>query len=366
MTNSEIETIDVSLQDRTYPIHIGPGVLGRRDLFADIIGASDVLVVSDTTVAEYYLGPLVETLAPSRVETLVLDAGEKHKTLEALSQIIDHLAENAFHRDAVVVALGGGVVGDIAGFAAACYQRGIAYIQVPTTLLAQVDASVGGKTAVNHPAGKNLIGAFHQPRAVLADVSSLDTLDPRQYRSGIAEVVKYGVGLDTGFFDWLEMNMASLVAREPAVLTETVRRCCLIKAGVVADDEFEAGRRALLNLGHTFGHAIEVASGYGEWLHGEAVAVGIVMATRLSAGMGLVSDELVERVSNLLRSADLPVSPPRIGVARMVELMGMDKKVAAGRARFVILDALGVARLSDDVPSAVLHKTLFDSGVESG
>jgi 3-dehydroquinate synthase len=359
-----VETIDVRLKNKTYPIHIGPGVLAHRDLLAEIIAARDVLVVSDTNVADHYLAPLVEMLAPCRVETLVLAAGEQYKTLETLSQILDYLADHAFHRDAVVIALGGGVIGDMAGFAAACYQRGIAFVQVPTTLLAQVDASVGGKTAVNHPTGKNLIGAFHQPCAVLADVSSLDTLDSRQYRSGIAEVVKYGVGLDADFFAWLETNMSSLVAREPAVLTKTVRRCCIIKAGIVADDEFEAGRRALLNLGHTFGHAIEVASGYGEWLHGEAVAAGLVMAARLSAEMGLVPDGVVERVSRLLQSAKLPVSPPPVGIARMNQLMGMDKKVALGRRRFVVLDALGNARLCDEVPAEALQKTLRKSGVD--
>ena len=364
MIAAAVETVDVRLKDKAYPIRIGAGLLTSRTSYADAIGGKDVLIVSDINVAAHYLAPLTETLASWRVESLVLPAGEEQKTLETLSEILDRLADHSFHRDATVVALGGGVIGDLAGFAAACYQRGIAFIQAPTTLLAQVDASVGGKTAVNHRTGKNLIGAFHQPRAVVVDVCCLDTLDARQYRSGLAEVVKYGVGLDAGFFSWLESNMTALVDRQADVLTETVKRCCAIKAAIVVEDEFETGRRALLNLGHTFGHAIEVASGYGEWLHGEAVSVGLVMATRLSVEMGLLDAESAERVSNLLRSAGLPVTAPAIGVARMEQWMGMDKKVAAGRRRFVVLDGLGKARLTDEVPIDCLRKTLSESGAD--
>ncbi len=365
MISTAIETVDVRLQKNAYPIRIGPGVLTSRTAYADAIGGKDVLIVSDDNVAAHYLEPLTETLASWHVESLVLPAGEEQKTLDTLSKILDQLADLSFHRDATVVALGGGVIGDLAGFAAACYQRGIAFIQVPTTLLAQVDASVGGKTAVNHRTGKNLIGAFHQPRAVVVDVCCLDTLDDRQYRSGLAEVVKYGVGLDAGFFSWLESNMAALVDRQADVLTETVRRCCTIKAAIVAEDEFETGRRALLNLGHTFGHAIEVASGYGEWLHGEAVSVGLVMAARLSVEMGLLDVGSAERISKLLQSAGLPLTAPAIGVARMEQLMGMDKKVAAGRTRFVILDGLGKARLTDEVPIDCLRKTLIEAGADA-
>ena len=366
MTTAAVETVIVGLKNNAYPIHIGSGLLTCQSAFADAIGGDDVLIVSDDNVAAHYLAPLTATLAPWHVESLVLPAGEEQKTLLTFAKIIDRLADGSFHRDATVVALGGGVIGDLAGFAAACYQRGIAFIQVPTTLLAQVDASVGGKTAVNHRTGKNLIGAFHQPRAVVADVCCLDTLDTRQYRSGLAEVVKYGVGLDAEFFSWLESNMAALVDREADVLTETVMRCCATKAAIVVEDEFESGRRALLNLGHTFGHAIEVASGYGECLHGEAVAVGLVMAARLSVEMGLLDIESAERVSSLLRSAGLPVTAPAISVARMEELMGMDKKVAAGRRRFVVLDGLGKARLTDEVPIDCLRKTLVETGADAG
>lgn len=361
MISAVVETIDVRLKNNAYPIRIGPGVLTSQTAFADVITGKDVLIVSDVNVAALYLAQLTETLAPWQPESLVLPAGEEQKTLETLSKILDRLADSSFNRDATVVALGGGVIGDLAGFAAACYQRGIAFVQVPTTLLAQVDASVGGKTAVNHRRGKNLLGAFHQPRAVVVDVGCLNTLDARQYRSGLAEVVKYGAGLDADFFSWLESNMALLVDRQADVLTETISRCCSIKAAIVAEDEFEAGRRALLNLGHTFAHAIEVASGYGEWLHGEAVSVGLIMAARLSVELELLDDATAERITNLLRSAGLPVTAPAIGVARMEQLMGMDKKVAAGRKRFVVLDGLGNAVLTDDVPGDSLRKVLSES-----
>jgi len=359
--SSVVATIDVRLKNNAYPIRIGPGLLTNQNAFSDAIGGKDVMIVSDVNVAPLYLAQLTETLAPWQPESLVLPAGEEQKTLDTLSKIFDRLADCSFNRDATVVALGGGVIGDLAGFAAACYQRGIAFLQVPTTLLAQVDASVGGKTAVNHRMGKNLLGAFHQPRAVVVDVCCLDTLDVRQYRSGLAEVVKYGAGLDADFFAWLESNMAALVDRQADVLTETIKRCCAIKAAIVAEDEFEAGRRALLNLGHTFAHAIEVASGYGEWLHGEAVSVGLIMAARLSEELGRLDHASTERIINLLRSAGLPVTPPAIGVVRMEQLMGMDKKVAAGRKRFVVLDSLGTAMLTDEVPGDSLRKVLGES-----
>ena len=250
------------------------------------------------------------------------------------------------------------MIGDLAGFAAACYQRGIAYVQVPTTLLAQVDSSVGGKTAVNHPRGKNLIGAFHQPRTVLADVGCLETLTDREYRAGLAEVVKYGAGLDAVFFGWLEANAAALAARNPAVLVRTVRRCCELKAEVVAADEREAGRRALLNLGHTFGHAIENAQGYGEWLHGEAVAAGMAMAAELSVAMGRLDKAAAARLGELLEALGLPVAPPAVGADRLAALMRLDKKVAAGRIRFVLFDGLGRSEVVADVPGEALAAVL--------
>ncbi|HSN70451.1 MAG TPA: 3-dehydroquinate synthase, partial [Steroidobacteraceae bacterium] len=272
--------------------------------------------------------------------------------------VIDALVAQRMNRDCAVVALGGGVIGDIAGFAAACYQRGVDYVQVPTTLLAQVDSSVGGKTGVNHPGGKNLIGAFHQPRAVVADIATLDTLDPREYAAGLAEVVKYGAIADTAFFAWLEASAEALEARDPTALTTTIRRCCEIKARIVSLDERETGVRALLNLGHTFGHAIETASGYGQWLHGEAVAAGMVLAAKLSARLGWLDAASVERLQHLLARFGLPVEPPRIGARRAFELMGMDKKVSGGRLRLVLLEGIGTARVTAEYPEPELLATL--------
>jgi 3-dehydroquinate synthase len=347
---------------RSYPIHIGSGLLDRANLVTPALAGDDVLVVSDENVAPLYLERFRATLAGRRVETLVLPAGEATKTLAWFEEIMDRLTAARFNRDATLIALGGGVIGDLAGFAAACYQRGIAYVQVPTTLLAQVDSSVGGKTAVNHPRGKNLIGAFHQPRTVLADVGCLETLTDREYRAGLAEVVKYGAGLDAEFFAWLEASAPALAARDAEVLVRTVRRCCELKAEVVAADEREAGRRALLNLGHTFGHAIENAQGYGEWLHGEAVAAGMVMAADLSVAIGRLSAAEAARLSDLLGTLGLPVSPPAVGADRMAALMRLDKKVAAGRIRFVLFDGLGRSEVVADVPGDALAAVLATAG----
>ncbi len=341
--------IPVDLPGRTYEVTVGAGLIGREDCFAPGILGEDVLIVTNETVGPLYLDRLRQSLGSRRAAVCILPDGERFKTLEGFSAIIDSLVENRMHRDATVIALGGGVVGDMAGFAAACYQRGVAVVQVPTTLLAQVDASVGGKTGVNHPGGKNLIGAFHQPAQVLADVTTLRTLPDREYRAGLAEVVKYGAGLDPGFFDWQEQNTEALLARQEHALIEAVSRCCECKAGIVLEDEKEAGRRALLNLGHTFGHAFEAATGFDQWLHGEAVAAGIIMAARLSEKLGHLSAGEAERIRALLDRFGLPLSPPPGSATVFLDLMRMDKKVTSGRMRFVLLRALGESFVADDV-----------------
>lgn len=350
--------VEVSLGTRSYRVHVGAGLLDAGGPIAEAVPAKQVMVVSDADVAPLYMERVVSALPGRETRTLVLPAGEAGKTLAGFGQVIDALAAAGFNRDCTVVALGGGVVGDLAGFAAACYQRGVACVQVPTTLLAQVDAAVGGKTAVNHPAGKNLVGAFHQPLAVVADVTTLGTLPSRDYRAGLAEVVKYGAGLDARFFGWLEGHMDALLARDREALVEAVARCCELKAGVVADDEREAGRRALLNLGHTFGHAIEAATGFGAWLHGEAVAAGMVMAARLSARLGRLNEEDADRIEALLDRAGLPVAPPQVGAGALRALMGLDKKVLAGRVRLVLLDGIGASSVTADADPAALEAVL--------
>ncbi len=355
---SEQARVDIALAERSYPILIGPGVLTDAALLDRHIHARDVLIVSNVTVAPLYLQALRAALGDRRLESVVLPDGEQYKTLDSIATIIDALIDKRLNRDAAVIALGGGVIGDMAGFAAACYQRGIDYIQAPTTLLAQVDSSVGGKTAVNHPKAKNMIGAFHQPRCVLADTDTLRTLADREYRAGIAEVVKYGLILDRAFLDWLEQHAAELLARDSAAVIYAVKRSCEIKAQVVSADEREQGVRALLNLGHTFGHAIETATGYGAWLHGEAVAAGFVMALDLSQRLGWIDEADRERVLTLLRRFELPTEPPLIGAARGRELMGMDKKVSRGALRLVLLRALGRAEVVSDCPADALQETL--------
>jgi len=292
-------------------------------------------------------GALVQ--AGVRVTEIVLAPGEPAKSWQGLEQVTDALLAAHCGRDCLIVALGGGVVGDLAGFAAAVYQRGVPYVQVPTTLLAQVDSSVGGKTAINHPRGKNMIGAFYQPRAVIADVATLDSLSGRELRAGLAEVIKHGLALDRAFVEWLESDIEKVLARERGALTRAVRRCCELKAAIVAADERESGRRALLNFGHTFGHAIEAATGFGAWLHGEAISAGMVMAAELSRGEGLIGGAEVARVRALLHRAALPVAGPAIAPARLLELMKQDKKSVQGRLRFVLLEAIGRAALRDGV-----------------
>jgi 3-dehydroquinate synthase len=353
-------TLHVGVGARGYPIHIGAGLLARTDLLAASVPGADVLLVTNEIVAPLYLQAACAGLGGKRVETLVLPDGEVHKTLEQFVAVLDVLVRGGFHRDCCIAALGGGVIGDLAGFAAACYQRGVAFVQLPTTLLAQVDSSVGGKTAVNHPAGKNLIGAFHQPVAVLADTDTLASLPQREFAAGLAEVIKYGLILDADFLAWLEEHMAALLARDTAALTTAIARSCRIKADIVAEDEREHGRRALLNLGHTFGHAIEALAGYGQWLHGEAVGAGMVMAAETSRRLGWLSDQAVARVARLVAAAGLPVAAPMLDPQAMLRTMGMDKKVVAGRLRLVLLRSLGEAVVTAEVPAEVLTGVLTD------
>lgn len=346
--------LSVALGERSYPIYIGADLLSRNFDLTPFLPGPAALIVSNETVAPLYLDKLLGLLPNHKVRHFLLRDGEAYKNLQSVSQILDELAQSGAGRDTTVIALGGGVVGDIAGFAAACYMRGVPFIQVPTTLLAQVDSSVGGKTGVNHERGKNLIGAFYQPQLVLIDTDTLSTLPDREMSAGLAEVIKHGALADAGFFTWLEDNIDGLMARDPGALSIAIRRCCEIKAAVVAEDEREHGRRALLNFGHTFGHAIENSLGYGEWLHGEAVAAGMLMAAQLS---GLPGDEL-QRLQSLLRSARLPLAPPRIGAERMRSAMGMDKKVQASRLRFVLLRQLGDAYVEANVDEEKLAAVL--------
>jgi 3-dehydroquinate synthase len=354
------ERVDIALGECGYPILIGPGLLEDARVLGEHITARNLLIVTNETIAPLYLSKLQGALRDRRVGTLVLPDGEQHKTLDSFARIIDALIAERMNRDAAVIALGGGVVGDLAGFAAACYQRGIDYIQIPTTLLAQVDSSVGGKTGVNHVRGKNMIGAFHQPRCVFADTSTLHTLPPRDYRAGLAEVVKYGLIRDAAFLAWLELNVEPLLARDDAALIHAVRRSCEIKAEVVALDEREHGLRAILNLGHTFGHAIETAAGYGAWLHGEAVAAGMVMAADMSSRLGWLQEGDRDRTVRLIERLGLPIAAPRIGAQRGRELMGMDKKVLSGRIRLILLRELGHADVVQDYSDAPLEATLQD------
>jgi len=363
MSRQPHERIDIPLGDRSYPILIGPHLLEDDELLAEYITPRNLLIVTNETIAPLYLRPLEAALKQRRIASVVLPDGEQHKTLDTFSRIIDALVSERLNRDAAVIALGGGVVGDMAGFAASCYQRGIDYIQVPTTLLAQVDSSVGGKTGVNHPKAKNMIGAFHQPRCVIADTRTLTTLQEREYRAGIAEIVKYGLIYDAAFFAWLEANAEALISRVDSAVIHAVRRSCEIKAEVVGADEREQGLRAILNLGHTFGHAIETAAGYGNWLHGEAVAAGMVMAADLSTRLGWLPVTDRDRAIHLLQRFHLPVDPPRIGAERARELMGMDKKVLEGKLRLVLLRSLGKADVVSDYPAdafAATMRTYFD------
>jgi 3-dehydroquinate synthase len=356
-----MQSLDVALGERSYPIHVGPGLVGAAGrLLAPLLPVPRAVIVSNPVVAAHWLAPLRAGLVAAgiAVDTVLVPDGEAHKTLATLDAVLTRLLELRVERSTTLVALGGGVVGDVGGFAAACYQRGMPFVQVPTTLLAQVDSSVGGKTGINHPLGKNMVGAFYQPRAVVIDTDCLGTLPDRELAAGLAEVIKYGAIRDSAFFAWLEANLDRLRQRDAAALTHAIVVSCRIKAAIVAADEREHGERALLNFGHTFGHAIESGLGYGAWLHGEAVAAGMVMAAELSAGLGDIAAPDVARLRELVRRAALPVDAPRLGAERWLELMGRDKKVEAGRLRFVLLDAIGAARVRADVPEAALRAVL--------
>jgi 3-dehydroquinate synthase len=350
--------LDVSLGDRSYPIFIGQSLLSDGELLRAHLSSRDLLLVSNTTVGPLYAQAVIKALPDRRIVDVRIPDGERYKTLEYVSRVLDVLVANRFGRDCTVLALGGGVVGDLAGFSSACYQRGVAFAQLPTTLLAQVDSSVGGKTGVNHPGGKNLIGAFHQPVAVFSDTTTLATLPPRELRAGLAEVIKYALIFDTHFLGWLETHVDALLALEPEALAHAIRRSCELKAEVVRRDEREAGDRALLNLGHTFGHAIETATGYTEWLHGEAVAMGMLIAADLSARLGMLSAVDVTRVRELLQRFGLPLEAPRIGARRAFDTMSVDKKVQAGRIRLVLLERLGAARFTSEYADDALEATL--------
>ena len=337
--------VTIDLAGRSYPIDVGCGLLGNASTWAATPPAAAALIVTNTTVAALYGDCLTGMLRTryDNVHTVMLPDGEKHKDWQTLNLIFDALLQNGCDRRTVIFALGGGVVGDMAGFAAASYMRGVPFVQVPTTLLAQVDSSVGGKTAINHPLGKNMIGAFYQPRQVICDLDTLQTLPPRELSAGLAEVIKYGPIHDLQFLSWIEDNIDALMAGEPGMLSRAVVRSCEIKAWVVGQDEREAGLRAILNFGHTFGHAIEAGMGYGQWLHGEAVGCGMVMATRLSQRLGGVDSAFAERLTDLIRKSGLPVTAPQLGADRYLELMRLDKKTEAGELKFVVIDRPGHA-----------------------
>jgi 3-dehydroquinate synthase len=355
-------TLEVSLDSRSYPIVIGSDILDDSKLIRAHLASNRVVIVTNETVGPLFADRIQKSLNGAGVDVLriTLPDGEQYKTWETLNTIYDAMLAARCDRTTTIIALGGGVVGDVAGFAAATYQRGIAYIQAPTTLLAQVDSSVGGKTAINHPLGKNMIGAFYQPRLVIADIAALKKLPDRELSAGLAEVIKYGAIMDAGFFAWLEENMGRLVAREPEALAHAVEVSCRCKAEIVAADEREGGRRALLNFGHTFGHAIEAGLGYGTWLHGEAVAAGMLLAARLSAAQGDISQGEVNRIEALLDHANLPKKAPALGAARYLELMGYDKKVHQGKLRLVLLKSIGSACLTSEFSAPHLTKVLED------
>lgn len=350
-----MQTLTVDFGDRAYPIHIGAQLLGRADLIVPHLAGKQVCIVTNTTIAPLYLERVKNALHGVQVDEVVLPDGEQYKTLAQMNAIFDVLLQKRHNRSTTLIALGGGVVGDMTGFAAACYQRGVDFIQIPTTLLAQVDSSVGGKTGVNHPLGKNMIGAFHQPRCVIADIDVLNTLPPREFSAGVAEVIKYGLICDAEFYAWLQQNIDGLMARDPELLRAAVYRSCANKAKVVAADEREGGLRAILNLGHTFGHAIETAQGYGEWLHGEAVAVGMLMAADFSARLGWIDKNAVDVLRDLLARAKLPLRPPQgMTVEQFLALMAVDKKVLDGQLRLVLLKAIGAAIVTSDFPLSEL------------
>ena len=361
-----MQTVEVTLDGRSYPIYIGERLLNQAELIARHLPQKRAALITDTTLAPLYLDKVVEGLqkAGVTVTQLIIPAGEQHKSWQSLNSVFDTLIRHRCERKTALIALGGGVIGDLTGFAAATYLRGVPFIQIPTTLLAQVDSSVGGKTAINHPRGKNMIGAFYQPLAVIADMSALSTLPAREISAGLAEIIKYGLIGDVEFFEWLDQNMEALVARDGTALAHAVKRSCENKAKVVAADEREeTGERALLNFGHTFGHAIETGLGYGAWLHGEAVGAGMVIAARVSCAMGLLKQADVERIIKVVARAGLPVVAPDLGFEQYMSLMGIDKKVEGGKIRFILLRSIGTAFMTADVPQSALKQALAESTV---
>ena len=357
---SVMQTLEVSLGDRSYPIHIGQHLISQADLILPHLKRKQVAIVSNTTVAPLYLEQLAAPLRAAGVNviSIILPDGEAYKNSETLNLIYDALLKNRCERSTTLIALGGGVIGDMTGYAAATYLRGVPFIQIPTTLLSQVDSSVGGKTGINHPLGKNMIGAFYQPQLVLADIETLKTLPARELSAGVAEVIKYGLIRDEKFFNWLEMNMAKLMALDTAVASEAIYRSCQNKADVVAVDEHENGERATLNLGHTFGHAVENAMGYGVWLHGEAVAAGTMMAADLSKRLDWLNSEEVDRIANILKAANLPIEAAHLGADRYMDLMGLDKKVVDGKIRLVLQQGIGKSVVTSDYDADALRQTL--------
>ena len=355
-----MQTLKVELADRSYPIHIGRNLISDASLILPYLKRKHVAIVTNTTVAPLYLEQLSQSLQAAGVTviTIILPDGEAYKNSTTLNTIYDTLLQNRCERSTTLIALGGGVIGDLTGYAAATYLRGVPFIQIPTTLLSQVDSSVGGKTGINHPLGKNMIGAFYQPQLVLADIDTLQTLPEREFSAGMAEVIKYGLIRDAEFFDWLELNMASLMQLDEDTLSYAIFRSCQNKADVVAKDEHEQGDRALLNLGHTFGHAIENAMGYGVWLHGEAVAAGSMLAADLSRRMGWLSESEVTRIQNSFVAADLPITAPKLGVERYLDLMGLDKKVENGKIRLILQQGIGKSVITSDYDAQKLKETL--------
>lgn len=353
-------TIDLDLGERSYPIYIDNGLLSEKELLSKHIRAKRVCIITNDVVAPLYLSSLVQLLEGDfEIDTVILPDGEAEKSLHNFEVIMSNLLEKTHGRDTTLIALGGGVIGDITGFAAACYQRGVDFIQIPTTLLSQVDSSVGGKTAVNHPLGKNMIGAFYQPKAVLIDINSLSTLPDREFAAGVAEVIKYGILGKGEFFDWLEQNIDAIKAKQSDVLIELIEVCCRCKADIVSADEKEAGLRALLNLGHTFGHAIEAEQGYGVWLHGEAVAAGMVLAAKLAVQMNLLEVSDLRRIEALISAFDLPTEAPSdMDLASFVKHMSRDKKNIGGKLRFIIPTAIGRSEMRDDVTEYLLQQIL--------
>jgi len=354
-----MKTIKINLGVRSYPIYVGQKLLGKSDLILRHLPQKKVAIVTNTTVSEIYLKGLVNLLSKDKkVISIVLPDGEVYKNYDTLNLIYDALLENKADRNTALIALGGGVIGDITGFAAATFMRGVDFIQIPTTLLAQVDSSVGGKTGINHPLGKNMIGAFYQPKCVIADVDVLNTLPQKELSAGMAEVIKYGLIRDCNFFEWLEDNIEGLMKKTPSLMVEAVIRSCQNKSEIVEADEYESGIRAILNLGHTFGHAIETAMGYGKWLHGEAVAVGTIMAAHLSHAIGWLTNDEMDRVKLLINKASLPINPPDIKIQQFLDLMQLDKKSKDGRIYLVLQQGIGKAILTSDYDDKKLEATL--------